>query len=299
MRRYRYKIITSDNPDPLDALRLTFDQPSHDGRSGRITEMLHERESRRQKSGTLLRSGHSWRTGRTPSVGTTFPAILAHHAPEMIMFDLPPPLQCKGLEAYAETWGPFFANHELGGAFDIKEFSITAGNDVAFRRRHNMVRTGIIDSDRAGSWIPIPSDRGPLQDEGIVANLTRAPFNPCDGVTSRGGRQDHAAGLIVRAHQSLGAQRSVIATAKPPIICLRIMSKAPSGRAGCQFAGCERSAAEKRRAPRSPARSWDASRHASTLRRSSSILSTHTSRTARPSSSTRAPSHSSSSALIR
>jgi ketosteroid isomerase-like protein len=31
------------------------------------------------------------------------PAILARHEPDMVMFDLPPPLQCKGIEAYVRT----------------------------------------------------------------------------------------------------------------------------------------------------------------------------------------------------
>ena len=35
------------------------------------------------------------------------PAILAHHERDVLMFDLPPPLQCKGLEAYAQTWDLF------------------------------------------------------------------------------------------------------------------------------------------------------------------------------------------------
>jgi hypothetical protein len=32
------------------------------------------------------------------------PAILARHEPDMVMFDLPPPLQCKGIDAYKGTW---------------------------------------------------------------------------------------------------------------------------------------------------------------------------------------------------
>jgi len=32
------------------------------------------------------------------------PAILAHHEPDTVMFDLPPPQQCKGIEAYERTW---------------------------------------------------------------------------------------------------------------------------------------------------------------------------------------------------
>ena len=30
-------------------------------------------------------------------------SILAHHDPDVVMFDLPPPLQCKGIAAYEET----------------------------------------------------------------------------------------------------------------------------------------------------------------------------------------------------
>lgn len=60
------------------------------------------------------------------------PAILAHHEPDMVMFDVPPPLQCKGIEAYERTWDLFFRYHEAGTAFDIQEFAVTAGQDVAF-----------------------------------------------------------------------------------------------------------------------------------------------------------------------
>lgn len=31
------------------------------------------------------------------------PAILAHHEPDIMMFDLPPPLQRKGIETYEQT----------------------------------------------------------------------------------------------------------------------------------------------------------------------------------------------------
>jgi ketosteroid isomerase-like protein len=60
------------------------------------------------------------------------PAILAHHESDMVMFDLPPPLQCKGIEAYERTWDLFFRYHKPGVAFDIQELAITAGQDVAF-----------------------------------------------------------------------------------------------------------------------------------------------------------------------
>jgi uncharacterized protein (TIGR02246 family) len=59
-------------------------------------------------------------------------AILAHHDPDMVMFDLPPPLQCKGIEAYEKTWDLLFRYHKPGTAFDFEELNVTAGQDVAF-----------------------------------------------------------------------------------------------------------------------------------------------------------------------
>jgi ketosteroid isomerase-like protein len=60
------------------------------------------------------------------------PAILALHAPEIVMFDLPPPLQVKGLECYKQTWDLFFQYHKVSQAFDFEELTIVAADDVGF-----------------------------------------------------------------------------------------------------------------------------------------------------------------------
>lgn len=60
------------------------------------------------------------------------PGIVANHSASILMFDVPPPLQSKGLEAYKETWDLFFSWAHDPVAFDISEMSVTAGNDVAF-----------------------------------------------------------------------------------------------------------------------------------------------------------------------
>lgn len=58
--------------------------------------------------------------------------ILANHSPDILMFDLPPPLQSKGIEAYKKTWDLFFSWSRDFEVFDISEMKITAGDDVAF-----------------------------------------------------------------------------------------------------------------------------------------------------------------------
>ena len=58
--------------------------------------------------------------------------ILRNHSEGMLMFDVPPPLQSKGIEAYEKSWDLFFSWSHEPVVFDIGEMSITAGNDVAF-----------------------------------------------------------------------------------------------------------------------------------------------------------------------
>ncbi|HEY1710534.1 MAG TPA: nuclear transport factor 2 family protein [Rhizomicrobium sp.] len=60
------------------------------------------------------------------------PAILAPHTDDIVMFDVPPPLQSRGMVAYTETWDLFFRYHKPGYAFDIEELAVTASEDVAF-----------------------------------------------------------------------------------------------------------------------------------------------------------------------
>ena len=51
---------------------------------------------------------------------------------DMVMFDVPPPLQLKGIEAYQASWSEFFFWLERGGTFELSDLSITTGTDVAF-----------------------------------------------------------------------------------------------------------------------------------------------------------------------
>ena len=57
--------------------------------------------------------------------------VLAHHSSDIVMFDVPPPFQSVGIDAYRKTWELFFSGTEPG-RFDIHELNIFAGADVAF-----------------------------------------------------------------------------------------------------------------------------------------------------------------------
>lgn len=58
--------------------------------------------------------------------------ILAYHSKDMIMFDVPPPLQSKGIEEYRKTWNIFFSWTKKPIVFNFTELEITACDSVAF-----------------------------------------------------------------------------------------------------------------------------------------------------------------------
>jgi uncharacterized protein (TIGR02246 family) len=61
-----------------------------------------------------------------------FDGILANHSAKILMFDVPPPFESKGIKAYRETWDLFFSSQPEPVAFDIQRMDVFAGADVAF-----------------------------------------------------------------------------------------------------------------------------------------------------------------------
>jgi uncharacterized protein (TIGR02246 family) len=67
--------------------------------------------------------------------------VLADHADDIVMFDVPPPNDgVRGIDAYRETWPPFFEWQRQGAMFEIVSMDVTAGEDVAFV--HALLRCG-------------------------------------------------------------------------------------------------------------------------------------------------------------
>jgi len=67
--------------------------------------------------------------------------VLADHAEDIVMFDVPPPSAgVRGIAAYRETWPSFFEWQAGGGSFDILSLEVTAGEDLAFA--HALLRCG-------------------------------------------------------------------------------------------------------------------------------------------------------------
>jgi uncharacterized protein (TIGR02246 family) len=67
--------------------------------------------------------------------------VLADYSDDIVMFDVPPPSDgVRGIDAYRETWPPFFTWQEQGASFEITSLEVTAGDDVALA--HALLRCG-------------------------------------------------------------------------------------------------------------------------------------------------------------
>jgi uncharacterized protein (TIGR02246 family) len=58
--------------------------------------------------------------------------IVAHHSSDLLMFDVPPPNELRGIDAYRDSWAPFFDHFKDGGVFAIERLDVMAGDRVAF-----------------------------------------------------------------------------------------------------------------------------------------------------------------------
>jgi uncharacterized protein (TIGR02246 family) len=67
--------------------------------------------------------------------------VLADHSDDIVMFDVPPPYEgIRGIDAYRDTWPPFFEWQARGASFEITSLEVVAGEDVAYA--HALLRCG-------------------------------------------------------------------------------------------------------------------------------------------------------------
>jgi uncharacterized protein (TIGR02246 family) len=59
--------------------------------------------------------------------------VLAEHVEDMVMFDVPPPNELRGIDAYRDSWPAFFKWLETESVtFEIVRLDVTAGETVGF-----------------------------------------------------------------------------------------------------------------------------------------------------------------------
>ena len=80
-------------------------------------------------------------------------AILANYSDDVIVFDVPPPLQDRGRQAYRKHWEDWLKNFKGAIKCEFRDMQITASDDVAFLS--TLTSIGEKDEKGSGSWVRV------------------------------------------------------------------------------------------------------------------------------------------------
>jgi len=79
--------------------------------------------------------------------------VMSMYAPELVSFDIVPPLQYVGAETYRKQWGEVFSSFQGPITYEMVDLSITVGDDVAFAHSFNRLSGTMTTGQRVGNWL--------------------------------------------------------------------------------------------------------------------------------------------------
>ena len=75
------------------------------------------------------------------------------YAPNIVSFDVNPPLQHVGAEAKWKNWVEAFTVFQRPLGYEIRDLTITVGDDVAFGYSLNRLSGTLKNGNRSGFWV--------------------------------------------------------------------------------------------------------------------------------------------------
>jgi len=84
-------------------------------------------------------------------------ALMEHYAPEIVTFDVRPPLQIEGVDAYRKNFEAWFASVQGPIDYEISNLRITMSDDVAFSHYLVHVKSTKTTGEKADYWVRVTS----------------------------------------------------------------------------------------------------------------------------------------------
>ena len=80
-------------------------------------------------------------------------SVMSIYAPDIVAFDIVPPLQYLGAQAKRKPWRDVFAMYQPPLAYEIRDLAIVVGDDVAFSHCFNRISGTLKNGQRtSGFW---------------------------------------------------------------------------------------------------------------------------------------------------
>jgi len=81
--------------------------------------------------------------------------VMSNYAPDILLFDLAPPLLYRGADAYRKNWEEWFASWRSPIAYEIRDLSISVGDDVAFSHSLNRISGTRTNAEETDVWVRV------------------------------------------------------------------------------------------------------------------------------------------------
>src|SRR5262245_30548371 len=96
--------------------------------------------------------------------------VMAIYAPDVVSFDIVPPLQHVGAAAKRKNWVEAFAVYQRPLGYEIRDLTITVGDDVAFTHSLNRISGTLKNGNRADFWLRATTCLRKIDGEWLIAH---------------------------------------------------------------------------------------------------------------------------------
>jgi len=82
-------------------------------------------------------------------------ALMSHYAPELVVFNVAPPLRDKGIEVNRKSWSEWLESFKGAINYEVRDLTIVGNDDVAFSHSLNHVAGEGRDGQRVDAWVRV------------------------------------------------------------------------------------------------------------------------------------------------
>lgn len=79
--------------------------------------------------------------------------VMSNYAPDILLFDLAPPLFYRGADVYRKSWEEWFASWKGSIGYEIRDLIVTAGDNVAFSHSLNRISGMRTNEEQTDVWV--------------------------------------------------------------------------------------------------------------------------------------------------
>jgi uncharacterized protein (TIGR02246 family) len=81
--------------------------------------------------------------------------LMSYYAPDILTFDILPPLHYQGINAYRKNFEAWFAAVQGPIEYETRDLRITTGEDVAFCHSLNRVKSTRVTGETSETWVRV------------------------------------------------------------------------------------------------------------------------------------------------